>query len=84
MAQSYTYCTHRDVEDVFPDVNNYDSKEQIFGWKSHSSAGLANKLWICYGTGLITQLYQDGQEMSYCTNDSSIASDWFANGLDGH
>ena len=32
MATSSTYCTHRDVEDVYPNINDYDSKEAIYGW----------------------------------------------------
>ena len=32
MATSSTYCTHRDLEDIFPNVNDYDSKEAIYGW----------------------------------------------------
>ena len=26
MATSPTYCTHRDIEDVYPNIDNFDSK----------------------------------------------------------
>ena len=29
MATSSTYCTQRDLEDIFPNINDYDSKESI-------------------------------------------------------
>ena len=65
MAGAATYCTHRDVEDVFPNINDYDSKEAIYGW----SVGLENwydtvlDVWSVHNTGLITQLFWDGSKV---------------------
>ena len=37
MAGAATYCTNRDVEDVFPNINDYDSKEAVYGWSELTS-----------------------------------------------
>jgi len=57
MATAPTYCTHRQLKDVFPQVDSFDSKRPIYGWTS-----LGNNVYVAYNTGLVTQLFVDGQE----------------------
>ena len=60
MAISSSYCTHRDLKDVFPQIDEYDTKTPLYGWTS-----LGAGVYISYDTGLITQLYVDGQEQNH-------------------
>jgi hypothetical protein len=55
MAVSPTYCTHRDLEDIYPNINDFDSKEAIYGWD------IDNSLYIAYNVGLITQFFINGK-----------------------
>ena len=59
MAGAATYCTHRDVEDVFPNINDYDSKEAVYGWET---TGTSN-LYLARNPGLVTQLFVDGENL---------------------
>tara|TARA_R110002096_G_scaffold434394_2_gene655831 strand:- start:5537 stop:6496 length:960 start_codon:yes stop_codon:yes gene_type:complete len=75
MATSPTYCTHRDIEDVYPNINNYDSKEALYGWDSLGSNKYASR-----NCGLITQLFANGKslgspESSYGATDTN--DEWF-------
>ena len=59
MATAPTYCTHRQLKDVFPQVDSFDNKRALYGWES-----LGNNIYISRNTGLATQLFQDGKELS--------------------
>ena len=59
MATAPTYCTHRQLKDVFPQVNSFDNKRAIYGWVS-----LGNNLYVANNTGLVTQLYSDGGKLN--------------------
>ena len=52
------YCTHRDIKDTFPRINEFDTKRTIYGWES-----LGNNIYISHDTGLATKLFQDGKEL---------------------
>ena len=67
MATAPTYCTHRELKDVFPQVDSFDNKKPIYGWES-----LGAGVYIARNTGLITQLFQDGKELS--NNQARIAT----------
>ena len=32
MATSSTYCTHRDLKDIYPSMDDFDIKTPIYGW----------------------------------------------------
>ena len=66
MATSSSYCTHRDLKDVFPQIDEYDVKTPIYGWSLLSS----NK-YIADNTGLITQLFMDGADLGAAQSDAS-------------
>ena len=65
MATAPTYCTHRQLKDVFPQVDSFDNKRALYGWVQESAlddySGTSNlNIWYSYNTGLITQLFIDG------------------------
>ena len=53
-----TYCTERDLKDVFPSIDEFDTKTPIYGWVSTDTTNQ----YQANNTGLITQLYFDGIE----------------------
>ena len=58
MATAPTYCTHRQLKDVFPQVDSFDNKRPLYGWTSTDTTNQ----YQANNTGLITQLYFDGIE----------------------
>ena len=55
MAASPTYCTARDLKDVFPNMDQYDDKTPIYGWVVDSGS-----LYKASNCGNITNLHVDG------------------------
>ena len=58
------YCTHRDIKDTFPRINEFDTKRPIYGWvkeKDDFDSGI--DLWYAPNCGLISQLFQNGTEI---------------------
>ena len=75
MATAPTYCTHRQLKDVFPQVNSFDSKRALYGWTQESAlddyGGTSNlNIWYTYDTGLITQLFVDGGKVTKLSSSS--------------
>ena len=63
MATAATYCTHKELKRVFPQLDSFDGKRQIYGWNqlfTHSS----NELYEADNTGLVTILFKDGQDLT--------------------
>ena len=62
------YCTHRDIKDTFPRINEFDTKRPVYGWEfALSSTGTGTDdddfdMFSVSNTGLVTQLYIDGRE----------------------
>ena len=62
-----TYCTDRELKDVFPDIDSYDSKTIVTGWVKELDGyggGSTIDLWYSYNTGLITELFIDGNKIA--------------------
>tara|TARA_R100000278_G_scaffold17008_2_gene17100 strand:- start:700 stop:1671 length:972 start_codon:yes stop_codon:yes gene_type:complete len=64
MAISPVYCTHRDVEDVYPNINDHDSKEAIYGWSVDSG-----DRYVSHNTGIVTALFEDGRNLGSAQPD---------------
>jgi len=80
MAVSPTYCTQRDVEDVYPNINDYDSKEAIYGWVVVSGTKYA-----AHNSGLVTQLFANGESLGPAQSahtDLNVEGEWFYNSTD--
>jgi len=60
------YATNRDLKDVFPDIDSFDTKTSLYGWVVHS--GSRYKADNC---GLVTQLFVSGENLGTAQSDSS-------------
>jgi len=57
------YCTHRDLKDVFPSIDEFDSKEALYGWVELFSHG-GFILYEAFNTGLVSVLYENGEDLT--------------------
>ncbi len=77
MATSYTYCTHRDVKDVFPNIDDFDIKTPMYGWVEVTT----NK-YASHNSGLVTQLFSNGEDLGPAQSahtDLNAEGEWFYN-----
>ena len=63
-TSSITYCTDRDLQDVYPGISGFDLKRRIYNWTGPSA-----NIYTAQNTGEITQLFADGVEL---TSDASV------------
>jgi hypothetical protein len=77
MATAPTYCTHRQLKDVFPQVDSFDNKRALYGWKVVTT----NK-YAAHNSGLTTQLFADGEDLGAAQSahtDLNVEGEWFYN-----
>ena len=77
MATSSTYCTHRDLKDVYPNLDEFDVKTAIYGWVEVSTDKFA-----AHNSGLVTQLFADGEDLGPAQSahtDLNVLGEWFYN-----
>ena len=77
MATAPTYCTHRQLKDVFPQVDSFDTKRALYGWKEVTT----NK-YAAHNSGLTTQLFVDGEDLGPAQSahtDLNVEGEWFYN-----
>ena len=77
MATAPTYCTHRQLKDVFPQVDSFDNKRALYGWKTVTT----NK-YAAHNSGLTTQLFVDGEDLGAAQSahtDLNVEGEWFYN-----
>ena len=77
MATAPTYCTHRQLKDVFPQVDSFDNKRALYGWKEVTT----NK-YASHNSGLTTQLFADGEDLGAAQSahtDLNVEGEWFYN-----
>jgi len=65
MATAPTYCTHRQLKDVFPQVDSFDNKRPLYGWEVGVEDFYDSTIDTYYtsNTGLVTQLFWDGSQV---------------------
>ena len=51
-----TYISSRDLKDVFPNLDEFDTKKPIYGWVVDSGSR-----FVAHDSGLVTQLFVDGK-----------------------
>ena len=73
-VSSFKYCTQRDVKDVYPNIDEADNKVVVRNWVQESTlddyGGTSNlNIWYSYNTGLVTQLFKDGAEITNITSN---------------
>ena len=77
MAISSTYCTHRDLKDIYPNLDEFDAKTPLYGWTEVST----NK-YAAHNSGLVTQLFADGEDLGPAQSahtDLNVEGEWFYN-----
>ena len=75
MATQATYCTERDLKDIFPEVDSYDTKTPVYGWVVHSGS-----LYRADNCGLITLLFANGQDLGAAEANSGVVNvegEWY-------
>ena len=77
MATAATYCTHKELKRVFPQLDSFDNKKQIYGWVEVSS----NK-YAAHNSGIVSQLFADGEDLGPAQSahtDLNVEGEWFYN-----
>ena len=75
MATQATYCTERDLKDIFPEVDSFDTKTPVYGWVVHSGS-----LYRADNCGLITLLFANGQDLGAAEANSGVVNvegEWY-------
>ena len=71
------YCTHKELKRVFPQLDTFDNKKPVYGWKEVTS----NK-YAAHNSGLVTQLFADGEDLGPAQSahtDLDVEGEWFYN-----
>ena len=74
MATAPIYCTHKELKRVYPQIDAFDTKTPIYGWKLGSPNVFdSNTLDVYYSgnTGLITDLFWDGTKVDKITYNTT-------------
>ena len=69
------YCTNTELRDVFPSIDEFDTKTTIYGWVVHS--GYVYKAEDC---GLVTQLFANGKNLGdaeSAVDDVNTTDEWY-------
>ncbi len=53
------YCTHRDLIDIYPHIDEFDSKTSLYNW-----INLGTNLYSCQDSGQVTVLFNNGKNLS--------------------
>ena len=64
-----SYCTNRDLKDVFPSIDEFDTKTTLYGWVVDSGSR-----YKAENSGLVTQLFANGENLSTAESSSSNVS----------
>ena len=59
MATAPTYITHAELKRIFPQMDEFDQKTQVFGFSE-----LRTNIYSANNTGLITALFKDGKKLN--------------------
>ena len=65
MASDFRYANQSDLEMYFSEYHNFDTKHQLFGFKTTDTSNQ----YQSFNTGLITMLYFDGIEGTSVSDD---------------
>jgi hypothetical protein len=69
------YCTNRDLKDVFPSIDEFDTKTSLYGWVVDSGSRYKSE-----NSGLVTQLFANGENLSTAESSSTAVSsngEWY-------
>ena len=71
------YCTHKELKRVFPQLDTFDNKKPVYGWKEVTT----NK-YAAHNSGLVTQCFADGEDLGPAQSahtDLDVEGEWFYN-----
>ena len=77
MATAPTYITHKELKRIFPQLDEFDQKAPIYGWKEVTT----NK-YAAHDSGQVTQLFADGEDLGPAQSahtDLNVEGEWFYN-----
>ena len=70
-----TYISSRDLKDVFPNLDEFDTKKPVYGWVVDSG-----NRYVAHDSGLVTQLFVDGKDLGSAQSaktDVDANDEWF-------
>ena len=70
-----TYISSRDLKDVFPNLDEFDTKKPVYGWVVDSGSR-----FVAHDSGLVTQLFVDGKDLGSAQSaktDVDANDEWF-------
>jgi len=70
-----TYISSRDLKDVFPNLDEFDTKKPVYGWGVDSGTR-----YVAHDSGLVTQLFVDGKDLGSAQSSLSAVNandEWF-------
>ena len=70
-----TYISSRDLKDVFPNLDEFDTKKPVYGWVIDSGSR-----YVSHDSGLVTQLFVDGKDLGSVQSaktDVDANDEWF-------
>ena len=70
-----TYISSRDLKDVFPNLDEFDTKKPVYGWVVDSGTR-----YVSHDSGLVTQLFVDGKDLGSAQSSSSAVDtngEWY-------
>tara|TARA_R100000329_G_C7618701_1_gene219898 strand:+ start:6299 stop:7528 length:1230 start_codon:yes stop_codon:yes gene_type:complete len=65
-VSDFKYATQRDLKDIIPNIDSYDSKEIIRDFNN-----ITGSVWIAHNTGLITNLFSNGEKLEVAVSGTS-------------
>jgi len=71
------YITERDLYDIYPNIDEFDSKSIIYGWVQDSGSR-----YKAENSGLVTQLFADGANLGAAQSSASAVDtngEWYYN-----
>jgi len=77
MASAPTYCTHKELKRVFPQLDEFDQKKPVYGWVEVTT----NK-YAAHDSGIVTQLFANGEDLGASQSahtDLNVEGEWFYN-----
>ncbi len=77
MATAAIYCTHKELKRVFPQLDSFDNKKQIYGW-----IVVTGSKYAAHNSGIVTQLFADGEDLGPAQSahtDLNVEGEWFYN-----
>lgn len=75
-TSNVAYCTHQDVKDTYPNIDEFDNKTPIYGWET---TGTSN-LYLARDAGLVTQLFANGEDLGDAEVNSGVVNvngEWY-------